>query len=81
MLIRTDTNIIIYLYFRNKFCHNIRLSTVAAVDTYHIHDLYQIECEVDGERKRIIGHWSLHPVVVLQEVLQQVPLVRTLQRH
>lgn len=52
---------------------------LSAADTYHVHDLYQAEREVDGEREGIVGHRSLHPVVVLQEVPQQVPLVRTLQ--
>lgn len=59
----------------------MRLRTTAAVDTYHVHDLYQTEGEDNGERVGVIAHRPLHPVVILQEVLQQVPLVRTLQRH
>ena len=48
-------------------------------DTYHIHDLYQTEGEDDSERVGVVAHRPLHPVIILQEVLQQVPLVRTLQ--
>lgn len=50
-------------------------------DTYHVHDLYQTEGKDDGERVGVVAHRPLHPVVVFQEVLEQVPLVRTLQRH
>lgn len=51
---------------------------LSGADTYHVHDLYQTEGEDDGERVGVIAHRPLHPVVVLQEVFQQVPLVRTL---
>lgn len=50
-------------------------------DTNHVHDLYQTEGEEDGERLRVVAHWTLHPVVVLQQVLQQVSLMGTLQWH
>lgn len=57
----------------------MRFRAAAAADTYYVHDLYQTEGEGNGEGVGVVGHRPLHPVVVLQEVLQQVPLVRTLQ--
>lgn len=50
-------------------------------ETDHVHDLDQAEREHHGQGLRVVGHRPLHPVVVLQEVLQQGPLVGALQRH
>lgn len=49
--------------------------------THHVHDLDQTEREDDGQRLRVVSHRPLHTVVVLQQALEQAPLVRTLQRH
>lgn len=51
----------------------------AAADIYHVHDLDQTEGEDNSEGVGVVGHRPLHPVVVFQEVLQQVPLVGALQ--
>lgn len=37
----------------------------AAAESYHIHDLDQTEGEHNGERLGVVGHWPLHPIVVL----------------
>lgn len=45
---------------------------------YHIHDLHQSEGELNSESLGVVGHWSLHRVVVLQQLPEQKALVWTL---
>lgn len=59
----------------------MRLESERPADTDHVHDLDQAEREHHGQGLRVVGHRTLHPVVVFQKVLQQAPLVRALQRH
>lgn len=48
---------------------------------YHIHDLHQGEGELHSESLGVVGHRPLHGVVVLQQLPEQEPLVRTLHGH
>lgn len=50
-------------------------------ETHHVHDLQEAEREVDGERLRVVGHGPLQGVVVLDQLLVQLPLELALQRH
>lgn len=50
-------------------------------ETHHVHDLQKAEREVDGERLRVVGHGPLQGVVVLDQLLVQLPLELALQRH
>lgn len=49
--------------------------------TYHIHDLYQAHRQKDSERLRVVCNRPFQAGIILQEVLQQGPLVWTLHRH
>lgn len=46
--------------------------------TYHIHDLHQSKGELNSESLGVVGHRSLHGVVVSQQLPEQKALVRTL---
>lgn len=56
-------------------------SPVAGARTHHVHDLQEAEGEVDGERLRVVGHGPLQGVVVLDQLLVELPLELALQGH
>ena len=49
--------------------------------THHVHDLQKAQGEVDGERLRVVDHGPLQGVVVLDQVLVELPLELALQGH
>lgn len=49
--------------------------------THHVHDLQKAQRKVDGERLRVVGHGPLQRVVVLDQVLVELPLELALQGH
>lgn len=64
-----------------RFLEGMKARKHAGGQTDHVHDLDQAEREDHRQGLRVVGHRPLHPVVVLQEVLQQAPLVGALQGH
>lgn len=56
-------------------------SPVAGARTHHVHDLQEAQGEVDGERLRVVGHGPLQGVVVLDQLLVELPLELALQGH
>lgn len=49
--------------------------------THHVHDLQETQGEVDGEWLRVVGHGPLQGVVVLDQLLVELPLELALQGH